>query len=368
MKDFEFDYVPQISQETPKEPMEEQPTAAPAAEPTEAAPTVAESTSAPVVPPVDLRRERRQFASIALGISFITLYAVLVQLVAIAVIDAVAPQLARQDWYVIVLSMVPMYAVAMPLSIFFFRIGKAEPPTEKKKPGFLAICGLICLCFALTYVGNFIGLIINAVISVFTGEAPTNDLQNLTINTPLWANLLFCGILAPILEEIFYRKMVIDRLRRYGDLAAVLISGILFGLIHGNFYQFFYATFIGLLLGYVYLHTGRLRYSVLLHMSINLIGGVLMTEVSKRWDAEAISNNVMEFLAQNGWVVAVYLLYLFFILVCFIVAPIFIALSWKHIHFRRAEVKLRAGVFCKACLLNPAVWLLLLLLVLSFIG
>ncbi|MBR3893704.1 MAG: CPBP family intramembrane metalloprotease [Clostridia bacterium] len=349
MKDFEFDYVPQVPQETPTEP-------------------TAEPMAAPVEPTVDLLRERWQFASIALGVSFITLFAVLVQLVAIAVIGAVAPQMARQDWYVIALSTLPMYAVAMPLSIFWFRLGKAEPPTEKKKLSPLALGGLIALCFALTYVGSLLGTILNFVISVFTGKPPVNDLQTLTTNTPLWANLLFCGILAPILEEIFYRKMVIDRLRRYGDLTAVLMSGILFGLIHGNFYQFFYAVFIGLILGYVYLHTGRLRYSVILHMAINLIGGVLMAEISKRLDAGALANNAAEFLTQNGPVVAIYLLYLFFIFVCFIVAPIMVAVSWKHIRFRRGKVKLRGREFCNVCLNNPAVWLLLLIVLFSFVG
>lgn len=342
MNEFDFDYAPQDARDPSSDPV--------------------------MRPTVDLRRERRQFSSIALGVSFISLFAALVQIAAIAVIGAVAPQVTRQGWYVIALSVLPMYVVAMPLSLFLFGIGKGEPPIEKRKLKPIVMCGLICLCFALTYVGNFIGLIINFIISVFTGEAPVNGLQTMTGDTPLWANLLFMGILAPILEEIFYRKLVIDRLRRYGDLAAVLLSGLLFGLIHGNFYQFFYATFIGLILGYVYLYTGRLRYTVFLHMSINLIGGVLMAEVSKHLDPDALAANPLEFLAQNGAVMAIYSLYLFFVLVCVVLAPVVIALLWKHIRFRRAEVKLTAGQFCKAFLLNPAVWLLLLLLVLPFIG
>lgn len=319
-------------------------------------------------PITNVRRERRQFASIALGVSFIVLFATIVQILAVSVIRAVAPQVVEYDWFVIVLSMVPMYAVAMPLSLFLFRMGKAEPPTEKRDLSPLLTCGLICLCFCLTYVGNFIGIFVNFIISMFTGEPPTNDLQELTVNTPFWANLLFAGILAPILEELFYRKLVIDRLRRYGDFTAILLSGLLFGAIHGNFYQFFYATLMGFVFGYVYLYTGKLRYSVILHMSVNLLGGVLMTEVAKRLDLAALSADPVKFVLENGTVMGVYLLYLFFLFACFIIAPITVILVWRHIRFRKGEVKLTASQLRDAFFLNPAVWLLLAVVALLFFG
>lgn len=55
-------------------------------------------------------------------------------------------------------------------------------------------------------------------------------------------------VMAPICEEILFRKILIDRIRLYGDKAAILVSSVVFGLSHGNFYQFFYAFGIGLVL------------------------------------------------------------------------------------------------------------------------
>lgn len=325
-----------------------------------------ESVSVPAVPPIDVRRERLQPASIAFGISFIVLFTSVCQFILSGVIASYAPQLMDRDWYLTVMSTAPMYAIAMPLSLFLFLIGKAEPPKPKKLSP-LVWSGLLAICFALTCAGNVMGNIVNTVIGAITGEIPTNEIGELTANTPFWANLLFCGILAPILEEIFYRKLVIDRLRRYGDLFAVLASGLLFGLIHGNFSQFFYATFAGLLFGYIYLNTGRLRYTVALHMAVNLMGGVFSTELYKLLDLNTWDGNLIQLILEHQTAVLLFLGYLLFMLVCIIAAPIALALLWKYIRFRKPKTKLSRKDAARVFLLNPPVWLLCAVVILLFV-
>ncbi|MDL2236926.1 CPBP family intramembrane metalloprotease, partial [Christensenellaceae bacterium OttesenSCG-928-K19] len=83
-------------------------------------------------------------------------------------------------------------------------------------------------------------------------------------------------ILAPIAEEFIFRKLLIDRLARYGQWVAVFTSALLFGLFHGNFSQFFYAFGAGLVFGYVYIKTGKVWYTMLLHGIINTIPFLLM--------------------------------------------------------------------------------------------
>ena len=82
-------------------------------------------------------------------------------------------------------------------------------------------------------------------------------------------------ILAPEIEEYIFRKQLIDRMHIYGEKLAVVTSALMFGLFHGNLSQFFYAFALGLVFGYVYLKTGKLRYNISLHMLINLIGSVI---------------------------------------------------------------------------------------------
>ena len=60
-------------------------------------------------------------------------------------------------------------------------------------------------------------------------------------------------------------------------VAAVLASGLFFGLFHGNLNQFSYAFLLGLFLGFIYVKTGKLGYTIGLHMAINFIGSSLGT-------------------------------------------------------------------------------------------
>ena len=335
------------------------PTGFPAASPV----TSDDATSAPI----NLRHERLQIASIALGVSLITLLTVAFQYLLVFLVHRFAPAIADADWYYIVLSTAPMYVFAMPISLLLFRIGKSDPPpTRRMTP--LAWLGLLAICFTLMYAGNFIGIIVNTIISIFTGKPPVNDLAELTMNTPLWANLLFCGILAPILEELFYRKLVIDRLRHYGDLAAILISGLLFGLIHGNLSQFFYASFIGVVFGYIYLRTGKLRYTIGLHMAVNMVGGVYATEMSKLLTPVLESTDPLLAMIENPACVTMMLLYFLFLAACVVATPIALVLLWKKIRFEKAQITLSGNDALRVALLNPAVWLLAILIVWMFLG
>ena len=78
-------------------------------------------------------------------------------------------------------------------------------------------------------------------------------------------------------EELLFRKLLTERIVKYGELPAVLASGLFFGLFHGNLNQFSYAFLIGLFLGFIYVKTGKLRYTIGLHMAINFIGSSLGT-------------------------------------------------------------------------------------------
>ena len=319
------------------------------------------------VTPRDLRSDRRQLTAIALAVTLMYAITLAVQLIVVVLVKLFVPWIQGEGWYVIVASNGPMYVVAMPLAVLCYRISVAQPPKETKKMSVLAFLGLIPICFALTYVGNIIGTVVNGVIESVTGEPVVNDLQEIAKNMPLWCSFLFMGILAPIFEEIFYRKLVIDRLLRFGELPAVLISGILFGLIHANFSQFFYAAMLGTVFGYIYIRTGRLRYTVALHMILNIVGGVYTNEILKMINLDLMAEKGVEYLMQNPIPFLLLLGYYLFIGVCFVAAPIALVLLWKQIRFRKSEQPLSARDWVDVAVKNPAVWIFAAVIVLMFV-
>lgn len=76
-------------------------------------------------------------------------------------------------------------------------------------------------------------------------------------------------ILAPVLEELIFRKALCGRLLPYGKLVAAVVSGMSFGFFHGDPMAFFYASAAGIVFSLVYLETGNVGYAILLHAMIN---------------------------------------------------------------------------------------------------
>lgn len=78
-------------------------------------------------------------------------------------------------------------------------------------------------------------------------------------------------IAAPILEELIFRGIMLDGLLKiYSPLKAILISSLLFGVIHLNPWQFVAAFVIGIFSGWVYYKTQKLTLCILIHFSNNL--------------------------------------------------------------------------------------------------
>lgn len=100
---------------------------------------------------------------------------------------------------------------------------------------------------------------------------PKEEYQNVTDMVGLggWA-ILSVVVCAPILEEILFRGLIFESCReRFGGGAAVLISALLFGLVHGVPVQIINAFVVGLIFGYIYLRTGSLLSVILLHVFNN---------------------------------------------------------------------------------------------------
>ena len=188
------------------------------------------------------------------------------------------------------------------------------------------------------------------------------ELDQLIRNSSLWVNLLTTVIMAPVVEELFFRKLVMDRLLGYGQKTAIIISGIMFGMAHGNFSQFFYAFGIGILWAYVYAKTGKVRYTIGFHMLFNLLGGVVTVELSKGAQGLAegpwMIRQIESILGVDmGWLVTAFssimiLAYLFFMLACLIAAITLIIMYRRQITFQPGQWPLRKGRAFQTAFLN----------------
>ena len=85
---------------------------------------------------------------------------------------------------------------------------------------------------------------------------------------------LIC-LIAPVFEEFIFRGMILQNLRRYGNAFAIVVSSLLFALIHGNLIQAPFAFVAGLALGYFAIRLDSIFGSIILHAVINTVSVVL---------------------------------------------------------------------------------------------
>lgn len=235
----------------------------------------------------DLTQARRTFSRIGLALTAILVLGTVLQafwLLALPEILGGDNWLTGSSWGVWLGSFLPLYLVAIPVGVGLMRRLPAEAPPVHKLGGGNGMVFFTISVFVI-YAGNLIGTALSALLS---GGTAQNAVAELAMDTnPL--KVLFMVILAPALEEFVFRKQIIDRTRRYGEKTAALLSALTFGLLHQNLFQFFYAFGMGLIFAYIYLRTGRLRYSVILHSIINFMGSVLGPWLLTLYDTEAIA-------------------------------------------------------------------------------
>ncbi len=79
------------------------------------------------------------------------------------------------------------------------------------------------------------------------------------------------ALIPAFVEEFGMRGVCLGSLRRYGDGFAIVVSSLLFGLIHGNFAQMAFAAIIGLAVGYAVIKSGSMWPAITIHFVNNFI-------------------------------------------------------------------------------------------------
>lgn len=117
--------------------------------------------------------------------------------------------------------------------------------------------------FALVFfIGNICNLLIISIFK-FKGRTPL-------INEPLYIDVIMAVFVAPILEEIVFRGVIMNNLRKYGIRVAIIINSLLFGLSHYNIEMIVPAFLTGIVFSYV-AYKYSIKYSILIHFFINAV-------------------------------------------------------------------------------------------------
>lgn len=181
-----------------------------------------------------------------------------------------------------------LYCAVFIVPVFLFRLVSKGKPVEpmgldlrlpRETPLYLFIG--VAVITGAAYINSCLVSIFDY--GTFSEEVIWN--QATTSNYQLILMFLTTAVIPAFVEEFLFRGLILSNLRPYGATTAVVASALLFGVMHQNVGQLFYATVAGLVLGYIYVKTESIWPCVLLHFVNNFIS-VLRSALVERLPAD----------------------------------------------------------------------------------
>jgi membrane protease YdiL (CAAX protease family) len=87
--------------------------------------------------------------------------------------------------------------------------------------------------------------------------------------------IIAMGIIPGVMEELFFRGLILDGLvRNYSQRKAIIVSALLFGVIHLNPWQFYGAFIIGIISALICIKTNSILLSIYIHFFNNTLSTI----------------------------------------------------------------------------------------------
>lgn len=258
-------------------------------------------------------------------------------------------------------AMLPMYAIAFPLVFLMLKKVPAQTYAESKKMKPMHVFIAFLMTYALTYICNIIGTVITTFIGIFKQSAVNNVLLDVTTSLHPLATFVIIAICAPIMEELLFRKYLVDRTIKYGEGVAIVFSGLVFGLFHGNLSQFSYAATLGMFFAFIYIKTKNIVYTIILHMLQNFMGSVVglfvieksgFLKLAEQLEGLTDDAEIMALMMDNLLGIGIFFIYFAFIMCIVIAGIVFWVLAIKKLKISAGEVQIEKGKRFNTVFLN----------------
>ena len=252
---------------------------------------------------------KKFFSKIGFNYLILGIITVIFQIIILNIINLTNPQYLTDINIISIVSTICNYI--LPFPIFYWLMKKiSSTKLEKTGIGIKTFILYLGITITLMWIGNLIGLAITELLSSTMQSDIANPVQELINSADIWFNLIIISLLAPIFEEILFRKLLIDRTIKYGAKVSIILSAVIFALFHGNLNQFFYALLMGGFFAYVYIKTGKIIYTIILHGIINLMGSVVSLFV-----ANSLNNLITSFNSVDLAILITYIMILLLFLI-----------------------------------------------------
>ncbi|MDO5649731.1 MAG: CPBP family intramembrane metalloprotease [Gallicola sp.] len=179
-----------------------------------------------------------------------------------------------QNWpevlRLILTTMIIPYGLFMPIIIIFL---KRVDRVDKNNQSSLDLNDWVKLMIVQTGLSMFVMTLVNILLTIAGVRIENNFIDRVNQHFVFYFILLI--LFNPLAEEYFFRRVLLNPLRRVGEKEGIIISACLFALPHAfsqGIGQMFSTFVLGIIWAWLMVKTNKLRYPVLLHSFANLYG------------------------------------------------------------------------------------------------
>jgi len=154
---------------------------------------------------------------------------------------------------------------------FWDRVSFRDMFQQKKTMTLKKFFLILCIFTGCQFVFDKADIVLEALLN-YIGYTAESSIESASAKCTTVSMFLYGCVVAPIVEEVTYRGYVLRTIEKYGKVFAIVVSSILFGIMHGNLPQGMFAFAGGLVLGYVALEYS-IVWAIILHMFNNMVLG-----------------------------------------------------------------------------------------------
>ncbi len=160
----------------------------------------------------------------------------------------------------------------------------------------------VCVCISIVAVFGFSNFI-NNISNLFAKIGFNSPEAALPINTFYWflINVVLLAFIPAIMEELIFRGMIFNGLRKKGFKIAAIISAVMFAIIHLSIKQFVFPIIMGVVFSFVLEKTGSLVYTMIVHFCNNFFV-LLISYITK-----VTNKNFIEINFTNSYFLTIFL-------------------------------------------------------------
>lgn len=152
----------------------------------------------------------------------------------------------------------------------------------------------VFICLGVSVAGMLASGIISAFLELLFGVTPYMPSMPNPIGIPAVSLYIIRMTVFPaVVEELMFRGVIMQSLRRFGDGFALICSSILFAFAHYNLYQGPNALIAGLVIGFFVLRTGSLRTGIIAHFINNAVAVTVSLVSVDMADSTKITINML---------------------------------------------------------------------------